>query len=227
MTYSVRRLLTTSKIRLQRTIAGVRYSWQRDRLEAPYRHRDRHLHDLLNSAFCSAMATPQGGYFNFRDVKLTIEFITIDTVRIHWWTDDETSFYQAVEVDAEPGLAKFTTTSSGWELATAQLRIEIAPDGYLDFYDGENRLITRNIHPNNRLPKASHSSNAVGYTARNLRQQIGSMVWGNGQNHSISAAAILAIGCGIPIATANINLVKIRYISVFQSISAYMRWAVI
>jgi alpha-glucosidase len=151
MTFSVRRLLTTSKIRLKRKISSLRYSWQRDRLEAPYRNRDRVLHDLVNPAFCSAMATPQGGYFNFQDVKLTIEFIALNTVRIHWWTQAETSFYQAVEVDAEPGLAKFTTTTSGWELATAQLRVSISPDGCLDFYDRQDRLIRQEYPPQRQI----------------------------------------------------------------------------
>lgn len=151
MTLSLHRLLTTSTIRLKRKISGLRYSWQRDRLKAPYRKRTRVLNDLVSPAFCAAMATPQGGYFDFQDVKLTIEFITLDTVRIHWWTQGETSFYPAVDTDAEPGLAKFTTTTSGWELATAQLRVEIAPDGCLDFYDRENRIIRQEYPPQRQI----------------------------------------------------------------------------
>ena len=151
MTLSVHRLLTTSKIRLNRKLASLRYSWQRDRLEAPYLNRARVLNDLVSPAFCSAMATPLGGHFDFRDVKLTIEFIMLNTVRIHWWTQGEPNLYRAVEVNAEPGLAKFTTTTSGWELATAQLRVSIAPDGCLDFYDGEDRLIRQEYPPQRQI----------------------------------------------------------------------------
>jgi alpha-glucosidase len=151
MTSPVRQLLHTSTQQLKRAIASVRYSWQRDRLESAYRNRSRVLHDLVNPAFVSAIATPQGGCFNFQDVKLTIEFITLNTVRIHWWTKDETRFYQAVDTEPEHGLAQLIKTATGWELATPELRIEIAPDGCLDFYDGEHRLIRQEYPPQQQL----------------------------------------------------------------------------
>ncbi len=149
MTSPLQKFLADAKAELRRSTAQRRYSRHRDRLEAKYRNRPRQQRSIGSAQPLVATAIPHGGCFDFGSVKLTIEFISAATMRIHWWTQDEPHFYRTVPEREDPPevavefapIVADTTAHSGWELSTTAMRIAVRNDGSLAVYDRDRQLI--------------------------------------------------------------------------------------
>ena len=139
MTFFINRLLTTSTTQVQRLVGSLRDRWQRDRV--PF------LHELISDLPPSAKSLPQGAYFDFHDVKLTIEFKTVGTIEIQWQTQTQQQLDRVVVAERQPLQVKFNTTAVGWQLTTTQMRVHIYTDGRLDVRDRTDRLLRQEAPP--------------------------------------------------------------------------------
>jgi alpha-glucosidase len=148
MTFFINRFVTTSTIQAQRLVGAIRYGLGRDRLEAAYRDRGYIYQETIAGIDPVVKCRDRGVWIDFGDVRLTIEFKTVETIEIHWQTGEEREFYRAViRTEWAPVDLEIDTTDDGWKLRTDRVRVQIYRDGRLNVFDRQERLVRQEYPP--------------------------------------------------------------------------------
>ena len=135
MTFLINKFLTTSTGRAMRLVGAIR-------------DRSRILQELISAVDPVAEYLSQGVWIDFGDVRLTIEFKTVETIAMHWQTGEYREVYRAVNsTEWAPVKVKFETTEFGWELSAQRLRVRVCRDGRLEIFDRLGRLVRQEDPP--------------------------------------------------------------------------------
>jgi alpha-glucosidase len=167
MTLPILKALKPYLIQLERLTGAIKYSWQRDRREEPFKKaRSRQAIDVIQP-LVMAEAIPQGALFDFQTIQLKIEFKSVSTVRLEWSLKSEKPPHHSIRqedaavplVDQHEEVAvKLRShhlsspilngdSSPSWEVASENLRIIVCPSGCITFFDQDGNLLRHEYPP--------------------------------------------------------------------------------
>jgi alpha-glucosidase len=131
--------LTLRLIKLERFIGSLIYPWRRDRLERQFSQVQPLEIVEPSGNLKSAEATERGGNFRFEHLELEICFLSDRLVRVDWKPSVSPLPYGIARQEWETVEVSFKQLGDRYEVSTKALKILVADDGSLTYYDAEGR----------------------------------------------------------------------------------------
>jgi alpha-glucosidase len=132
------------------SIQAALYTLHKTLLDRPYRLRNRAPGVQIPGELVDAIIIPSGARFQFAGADLEIVFLSTDLARLSWGPALPPLPYALARTDWPSVISNLRMEEKGYILSTQELRIEVAHNGSLNFYDRTGRLL-RNEYPPERL----------------------------------------------------------------------------